>query len=215
MSQPLKNKKVFLFDFDGTLINSMGNLADEAASLMAEHYVLSFAEARQKYVATSGLPFAEQLAVLFPDQQQNSRVAAAFENKKLDYYPALAFFPDVMAGLAVLKKHGLRLAISSNNGQEVVDTVLQDRQINCFDLVMGYQQHFAKGEQHFNRAMSYFKITKADLVFMGDSLHDAKLASEFGVDFIGRVGTFSKQDFLNKFSPLALVENLNELAKML
>jgi phosphoglycolate phosphatase len=209
------SKSVCIFDFDGTLVDSMGDLADLAAKLVERHYSISYAQAREHYLRTSGLPFSEQLQVIFPNHSSNPGVAAMFEEKKQERYFSRPYFKEVPQAVERLRESGVRVVISSNNGQKLVETFLEKKARPKFDLVLGFLEGFSKGRDHFQKVLEHFDLDIEAALFVGDSLHDAKKAFEFGIDFVGRVGTFSQKQF-QKFDPqLQTVEGLDELIGVL
>ncbi len=70
--------KLVVFDLDGTLVDTMGSFANHAATLMERHYGLLHETGYSQYMKTSGLPFKQQLEVLFPRNHKNASVAHQF-----------------------------------------------------------------------------------------------------------------------------------------
>jgi len=209
------SKSVCVFDFDGTLVDSMGGFAELAADLMAEHFGIPRDTARLDYLRTSGLPFFQQLEALRPGEAQNSKVAELFEaGKQADYFDR-PFFSEVPSAIDELQERGIRAVVSSNNGQELVEEYLQKKAKPRFDLVLGFKKNFSKGKAHFDRVLAHFGLQTKDMLFVGDSLHDAQQAAEFGVDFVGRVGTFSAAQFQEVHPELRTVRGLDELTRVL
>ena len=216
MKQNRLHKSVCLFDFDGTLVDSMGAFADLAARLMVESYGMDRQVARQEYLRTSGLPFCFQLEEIFPDHPKNIQVAEKFEATKQEGYWSAPFFGEVLSALKALQESGVRTAVSSNNGQEVVERYLAVQgAADCFDLVLGYRPGFSKGKEHFAEVLRYFGVSAGDVLFVGDSLHDGEKAKDFGFDFVGRAGTFSRERFQEVFPGVTVVEDLLGLAEVL
>ena len=204
-------KSVCVFDFDGTLVDSMGGFADLAAELIGETYDLPKQNSREAYLRTSGLPFFQQLEVLFPGDERNSQTAAAFESRKQEDYFGRPFFEEVPEAIAKLRGEGLRAVVSSNNGQELVEAYLERRPEARFDLVLGFKDGFSKGKAHFEKVLDHFELQPSDMLFIGDSLHDARQALDFGVDFVGRLGTFQKEQFQQVHPRALTVRGLDEL----
>lgn len=193
---PPAKKKLLLLDFDGTLVDSMGSFADLAASLIQEQLGLSFAEGRAAYLKTSGLPFFRQLEVLFPEKELQG-LAKQFEREKIKSYAQSPVYPEALETLKEIKKQGIKLAVSSNNSQEVLEDYLtqQKNLAGLLDLTFGWKPDFAKGASHFLAALEHFHLESNEALFMGDSLHDGLEAQNFGLDFVARLGTFKKEDF--------------------
>ncbi len=210
------SKSVVIFDFDGTLVDSMGSFADLAADLMVRHYRVSWEQARESYLNTSGLPFFEQVELLFPGSHDNRQVAQEFELHKKKNYLSTPLFAEVPEALSQLKERGCRVVVSSNNGQEIVDEYLD----HCsalslsFDMVLGYRQGFSKGKDHFYHVLKSFSLSPESALFVGDSLQDAQKALSFGVDFVGRLGTFTRSHFQEAYPAVPVVHDLRELQEV-
>lgn len=207
-------KKIIVFDFDGTLVDSMGHLAAIASEVMSAHFEVSPQEAKKLYQQTSGLPFFQQLGVLYPDQQETNTLAAAdFERKKRENYFKETSFPDTMETILYLKEKGYTVIISSNSAQELVDRFVAQLNIPC-DLALGYKENFSKGLKHFLYIMERWGGSPTEMVFVGDSIKDGEWAFESGIDFIAKAGTFSKKQFEDRFPGIPIISRLAELREM-
>ena len=208
-----KNKKVLVFDFDGTIVNSMEAFADVAAEVMPKYFPIDPETARQRYLETSGLPFFEQLEVIFPGNLLNKKAAEEFERKKLKNYFHKPLFHDAIETLDHLKEQGVKVVVSSNNFQELVDRFVGQTGIT-FDIVLGYKPNFAKGADHFKHIIRETGCTRDEIAFVGDSIKDGERAQDFGIDFIGKEGTFTQDEFKEKFPRAKVISTLAELKKL-
>jgi phosphoglycolate phosphatase-like HAD superfamily hydrolase len=174
--------KLFAFDLDGTLVNTMGDYGDKAAVLMQHHYGTNFAQARADYFRTSGLPFHQQLQILYPHEPSTPHVAQAFEDWKGVYLLSISLPNDIAALFNKWRAIGIKIAISSNNGEVYVQRMARDWPV---DAALGYRETdgFAKGEAHFAALEAQFVLARADILFTGDSPNDARIAQRCGVDF--------------------------------
>jgi phosphoglycolate phosphatase len=188
--------RVVMFDLDGTLVDTMGGFADLAAEVMARRHGFEWARARAQYLETSGLPFCKQLEVIAPGHGANQAASDEFERRKLAVCEATSMDARTRAGLEELRALGLKLVVSSNTGQGVVDEFVTRERFD-FDLALGFDpaQGLGKGRPHVERALAVFGVEREALLFVGDSLKDAELAEECGVAFVGRLGTFREDDF--------------------
>lgn len=204
------DKTVWIFDFDGTLLDSMTAFRQIGGRVLARFYDLSETTGEELYRQTSGLPFVQQLATLFPEHPHNALAVDAFENEKRAYYHQAAPFPETRDALAALKRRGHFVAISSNNFQAMVEEMV-DQLALPVDLVCGFQDGFGKGHAHFMRVQQASGAQPEQMLFVGDSLHDARLAKHCGIDFAGRAGTFANEEFVTHFPDLPVVASLLEL----
>ena len=104
--------KVCVFDFDGTLVDTMGGFADIAAEILDEHYGIPYAEGRGRYLETSGIPFFQQLEIIRPGGPMNKTCAEQFESRKLDGFFDSAPPESTVTGLKMLYSAGFGLAVS-------------------------------------------------------------------------------------------------------
>jgi phosphoglycolate phosphatase-like HAD superfamily hydrolase len=202
--------KVLLCDLDGTLIDTMGILADLATDVMASMYGIPKTLARELYVTTCGLPFIKQLEEIFPGDDRNPTASDLFESAKPARCNTARMSADTRVALVDLQQRGVRIAVSSNNGCENVATFAKNANFP-FDLVMGYGTGLAKGRPHIQMVERIFGVGRGEMLFIGDSLHDGEIARIEGLTFVGVAGTFSKENFLLRFPGLPVVHRFGEL----
>jgi phosphoglycolate phosphatase-like HAD superfamily hydrolase len=214
MPSPSHRTSVIVFDLDGTLVDTMPLLAALAADIMSRCYGVSPDDASRQYLATSGRRFADQLAVMYPYDARNPIAAAEFENRKplatADARPSAR----TLDTLATLRAAGCRLAISSNNGQDLVERCVADC-AGLFDAVLGARSGLMKGPRHFRELRRRLNCTAADMTFVGDSLFDATVAAESNVAFVARIGTFAEPDFRRLNQRIPCITELAQLPDLL
>jgi beta-phosphoglucomutase-like phosphatase (HAD superfamily) len=82
-----EKRKIVMWDWDGTLVDTMGDHANLAGSLISRHFGVSPDFGKKKYLETTGKPFDVQLEMIFPDANTSIREACArdYHTKKMDY----------------------------------------------------------------------------------------------------------------------------------
>jgi len=96
--------------------------------------------------------------------------------------PYLQCLTDAASTIRELRTSGVKVAVSSNNFQELVDDYIARTGIE-FDMVLGYRDNFAKGEDHFRHIETTCGIARDEMTFVGDSLKDGEKAAASGVTF--------------------------------
>ena len=203
---------LLVFDLDGTLIPTMEDYADQAARLMEAAFATPFAEAREAYFRTSGLPFEQQLGQLYPDHDDTDSVAARFESWKDGYLQGLTLDPAVADLLTGWHGAGFLIAISSNNMEPYVERMARDWPVDC---ALGYRPHdgFGKGEDHFRALEARFGLPRGQFLFTGDSPNDARIAAACGVAFRALLTrAFAAEDFLAVDPATVILHRLDDLA---
>jgi phosphoglycolate phosphatase-like HAD superfamily hydrolase len=205
--------KALLLDLDGTLIDTMPLLADLATDVLDEVYGMRRSLARELYIASCGLPFIRQLDSICPGDARNRFASDLFEARKPARCRAARMSEGTVAALTRLRARGCRVVVSSNNGVENVEAFAAASRFP-FDLVLGYDGSLAKGRPHMERAEQAFGVTREDMVFVGDSLHDGEIAERESVRFVGVAGTFAKERFQLRFPKHPVIGRLAELPEL-
>ncbi|MFQ6123878.1 MAG: HAD family hydrolase [Candidatus Heimdallarchaeota archaeon] len=185
--------KVVILDFDGTVADTMPLLEEIAVKLITKNYRKDRESARKGYIRTTGLPFWQQLEILFPNDPLNNEIAAKFEEEKKNRFFDQPLFADAVETIEQLRQKFL-VCVSSSTLQPLVEQYCQENKL-IVDCILGYRLDFEKGKDHFDYVVKKYGLTYSDLVYVGDSLNDAKRAQYNHVAFIGKVGLFSKQEF--------------------
>ncbi|MFH1652775.1 MAG: HAD hydrolase-like protein [Pseudomonadota bacterium] len=206
-------KKIAIFDFDGTLVDSMLSFAKIASQVMPKYYDVEKKWAFENYLRTSGIPFSEQLEELFPKDANNAFASLEFEETKKITYFERPLFDDVEETFASLSQIGLKLVISSNNFQHLVDEYLKKKTLNV-DLALGYKENFAKGAKHFEYVKQSFLAEDHEMIFVGDSIKDGERAYNSNVDFIAKTGIFTREEFLKDFPKAQVIDSLSDLKNL-
>jgi len=203
--------KVIIFDFDGTVADTMPFLTELAVKLITENYNISKEESKKRYLKTTGIDFAGQLETIFPNHPNNRRVAAIFEERKLENIFNHPLFPDVIPALEYFRKRKIMTFVSSSTKQNIITKYSQLNKIDVLmDRLFGYKPDFKKGEQ-IDFILQHYKLQTGHVIFVGDSLRDYGFAKEKNINFIGISKLFKKKDF-QKIGALS-VNNLADLTK--
>lgn len=207
----MTKRKAYLFDFDGTLVDTMSGFADIAARVINQfNPEISVERARERYLETSGNPFFQQLEIITPGDPANKEKVRIFEETKIEGFFNSSFTTEVRETINMLRAQGNIAGIASNNFQELIDRFVANEKLD-FDIVLGFRTGFEKGPMHFDYVREKFNLEKEDLTFVGDSLKDAEKAFAYGIKFVGICGTFRRSDFLKYRNDIVTIESIKEL----
>jgi phosphoglycolate phosphatase-like HAD superfamily hydrolase len=206
--------RAVMFDLDGTLIDTMSGFADLAAEIMAARHGLDRAVGRRRYLETSGIPFRQQLDVIHPGHAANDAASDEFEQRKRELCDVAVMTAPTIAALGALAAAGIKLILSSNSAQHFVDDFARRATVR-FDLVLGFGAGLAKGQPHVEHTCRTFGVSTSEVVFCGDSLKDGELARDCGIAFVGRLGTFSREQFATWNAQAPVVDDIGALVALL
>ena len=123
-----------------------------------------------------------------------------FESWKDGYLLNVSLPSETEQLLCGWRNAGFRVAISSNNLEPYVRRLAMDWPV---DAALGYRPKdgFGKGEPHFQKLEERFGVSRQQMLFMGDSPNDARVAAQSKVPFLALLtGEFSEADFA-QYSP--------------
>ena len=203
--------KAVIFDFDGTLADSMPFLEKIGVEMMMKYFGVEKEDATHRYRSTTGLPYEQQVKMNFPDHSECDSAIEEFEKLKKDRIFDQQLFADTEETVRELNRMGFDVFVSSSTSQSTIEEYF--RRTGLLDLfrgILGYRPGFEKGADHFNHIKSEYTVQFDDMLFVGDSLKDYERAQGF-CSFIGIVGMFSSEDFESKGHSGLLVQNLSEI----
>lgn len=204
-----------LFDFDGTLIDSMPFLEKNAITLLVRHFSYSEKEARSKYRETTGLPFIQQMDIISPNHPDNPEIVEEFEKMKLELIYEQQPFDDALDVLNQLKLENYLVGISSGTIESIIKTYLKNINFDIVNDILGFRPGFEKGADHFNYIMEIHNLERTQILFIGDSLHDAKRAKNNQISFIGKRGMFNQSDFNTIIPNCRIITDLKGIFELL
>ncbi|TFG28774.1 HAD family hydrolase [Candidatus Thorarchaeota archaeon] len=184
-----------IFDFDGTLADSMPFLESIGVKIMMKYFGVPKEEAAIRYRSTTGLPYEQQIKMNFPEHPKNESAIEEFEQMKIDRIFEQKLFADTEETVRELGKRGINVIVSSSTFQSTIEEYFRRRGIlDLFTAILGYRPGFEKGADHFNYIHSVYNIPFEEMVFVGDSLKDYERSKNF-CKFIALEDMFTHDDF--------------------
>jgi phosphoglycolate phosphatase-like HAD superfamily hydrolase len=89
------------------------------------------------------------------------------------------------------------------------------RHPGLFDLILGFREGMSKGPTQFSKALDTFGIDRRHMLFVGDSLSDARKALAFGIDFVAISGTLRPESFISIFPAIPVISHLSDIEVIL
>lgn len=184
--------KAVLFDFDGTVIDTMEEYAEAAARIISEETGIPAEEAKKKYLSTAGRDFPSQLRLMGIEGEEALKIYQRFLDEKNKILQRSRISPHAVELTKSLKSRGIIAAVSTNNECELVFRIPG---IEAFDEVLCFDgKEFRKGEQHLKAILSKYNLKKEDIVFIGDSDYDIVTYSSLGIRCLKTRGIFDENE---------------------
>ncbi len=181
--------RIIMFDFDGTVIDTMKEYAELASLIIHRYTGISRHEAMRLYQSTAGMDFPSQLIAMgITDETTRKTIYRDFLLAKNKILERKKIEPIVQDFLIRLRDIGFHTILSTNNECHLIENiegvdVFED--ILCFDGVS-----FRKGRPHLNYVKRKYNARIDEILFIGDTVYDLKVYSVYGVRTLKTRGLF-------------------------
>lgn len=211
----LTDYKLVIFDWDGTVMDSVARIVsslEEAARLTGGLPLLSGDELKQMI----GLSLDHGFEFLYPGVPLDKRgtwKAHYGQQFRVDNTTPIDMYAGAKACLSELKHRGHLLAVATGKSGPGLDKAITDTQTShLFNATRTADVTASKPDPlMIHEILSELGIEAKDAVMVGDTTHDMHLAQNAGVDAIGITWGVHDRDTLNRFSPVAVIDRLDEL----
>lgn len=198
-----------IFDFDGTLADSLGLALELYKDLRQKHEGYPLIKEEQ-IEALSGMSIPERLrAVNLPAHklpvlilQMTKAVSGAAER----LFP----FEGISALLQELDREGYSLGIISSNRSATIEQFLRQHDIRVFDQIVTSRHLFGKNR----KILAYLKNNRMlaeETLYIGDELRDIEACKQAGVKIAAVSWGYDSRVLLEKGKPDGLIDSPDEL----
>ncbi len=193
--------KAVFFDLDGTLVNSLEDLATSTNFALKEFGFPIHEVEKYKYFVGDGMQ--KLIERVLPEdnrtEETHREVFKAFWNHYAEHYvDKTVVYDGIKELLSALRQEGLKLAVVSNKAQEMALEVTNKLLGDALDVVCGKQEgYLPKPDPKLTlKTMSDIGVKPEECVFIGDSGMDAATAVNIGCVGIGVLWGFRTEDEL-------------------
>ena len=195
--------KAVLFDLDGTLANSIEDLADSTEKALEKLGFPGHTLAEYKYFVGDGIPKLIERALPESGRDKktlNTCLGLFMEDYRVHYHDKTKAYDGVREMLADLKKSGLKLAVISNKAQEMAEKVVTNLFGDIFDFVAGKREGYkTKPDPALTLLVIHsLGVAPAECILAGDSGMDMAAAVNAGALPVGVLWGFRTSEELQK-----------------
>jgi phosphoglycolate phosphatase-like HAD superfamily hydrolase len=205
--------KVILFDFDGTIVDSISAGIAITNRLAAEFGFPPFDEATleelkqlgsREALRRSQIPFWRLPFLIRRFTQELNREI-----------PHLQLFPGMKETLLDLKQHGYLLGIVSTNSVKNIHEFLRIQSLtSTFDVISANYALFGKSRL-IRRIIRQHDLQMAQIYYVGDETRDIEAARKSGVSAIAATWGLNSAEILSANHPDWLIDHPKELLRLL
>ena len=205
-----------IFDLDGTLLNTIGDLAAAANHTLAKMGFAPHTEEEYKYMVGNGIP--KLIERFLPPGHRDKATQAQAARLFFPYYDAhkedaTAPYPGIPALLAALHGAGVKLGIVSNKEDALTKSVVSHYFPGLFDAVAGHTLGTpTKPDPHLVNGMrAAFGLSAQQVLYVGDSGVDMQTGRNAGMVPCGVLWGFRDEAELRENGAALLASTAQEL----
>lgn len=214
----MHNYKLIIFDWDGTLMDSVGRIVSsmQASAKVIDIEVPTFDQAKQ----IIGLSLPKAIQVLFPNcsVEQEALLVEQYKHQyvEVDTTPT-PMFNHAVNLLSELKSDNKLLAVATGKARAGLQRVWQASDTeHFFHASRCADESLSKPDPDMiNSLLAELDIKNHEAVMIGDTSYDMEMAQRAGVDRIGVTFGVHDHQVLSQHQPRAIVDSLVELQRLL
>lgn len=191
----VKLLKLVIFDLDGTLVNSLADLADAGNYALGKFGFPAHETEEYRYFVGSGVP--ELIRRALPNElatQENvEKLKPVFNEYYHGHYADKTKpYDGIKELLSALRKKGIKLAVASNKPDEFTKAIVEEFFGDTFDIIQGKTDGVEKkpAPDILNKIITELGADKNDVLMVGDSDIDILTAENAAVRSTGCVWGF-------------------------
>ena len=183
----MKQYKLYIFDLDGTLLDSDKMLIETFHYLYRKYKPADYVIDDNKIITFSGPQIRDTLLKEFPELDQE-KMLKEWRVESVKNYPKFTkLFPGSIELLSTLVEKGIPTAIYTNKHRFATDEAFKlfgISKLNLYSLAGDETPKLKPEPDGIFECMKHFDITdKSEVIYIGDTVYDYDTAMNAGVDF--------------------------------
>lgn len=207
--------KAVLFDLDGTVLNTIDDLADSVNYALSKLGFPTRTVSEVRRICGNG-PL-DLITHSLPDSANSDEIKECLSVFKSHYETNMtnktAPYEGILSALAQLRKQGFKLALVSNKHDDALIDLAENYFPGCFDFSIGSSERLPKkpAPDMVDEALSKLGVSREEAVYIGDSEVDVLTAKNSSLPCITVTWGFRDEDVLISCGAYNFVHDPNSL----
>ena len=209
------NTQLVIFDLDGTILNTIDDLADSANVILQIYGFPTHTVEEIKYMVGNGIP--KLVERMIPDGLKNPDYEQVLSDYIKFYNDNCAIktapYDGIIETINQLRQAGVKVAVNTNKVQKAADELCAQYFPGVFDFISGGAKDIPHkpAPDGVNRILEKTGFKPSDCVFIGDSDVDIMTGKNSGMDAIGVAWGFRGRQFLKEHGARVIIDEPREL----
>lgn len=216
-----KKKKTILFDLDGTLLDTLSDLADATNYALGKyHYPIRTIEEIRNFIGNGVNKLIERALPNGINNHDYENVLKEFKTYYANHYAIKTKpYEGMKEVLLTLKKKGFTLGVITNKVDHIAKDLINKFYPDLFSVVQGDEAGLDKKPNPIMGKKVFKKLkikNKRKVMYVGDTNVDYEFAKNLKIDvIIVTYGYRKKEDLINLKDAPIMIDNPEQLLKIL
>lgn len=211
-------KRLVIFDLDGTLLNTIADLAQSTNHALAALGYPTHEESAYNFMVGNGINKLFERAL--PEGEKTEENVLRVRKEFIPYYDVHNAdksrpYPGMPELLNLLQEEGMQLAVASNKYQSATEKLIAHYFPSIrFTAVLGQREgvNVKPDPSIVHEIIGIANVTREEVLYVGDSGVDMQTAANAGVTACGVTWGFRPRTEPEEFKPAHIVETAKEIA---
>ncbi len=200
-----------IWDFDGTLADTLGDALGIYNDLAAQHGFRPIDDME----TVRNTPISELVGSHNIPPRKIPLLVRGFLKAQRERMSDARLCPGVSDALAAFRESGCKQGIVSSNAEDNIRTCLRANQTeDFFEFVVGYSRMTGK-QRALRKVIKRFDLVPDAVLYIGDDVRDVKAAKTANIDIAAATWGISSGTLLKTHQPTYLVDSPAELPSLL
>ena len=214
-------KKLVIFDLDGTLLNTIADLAASTNHALAANGYPTHPTEEYRFFVGNGINKLFERAL--PEGEKTEANVLKIRQRFIPYYDVHCVdltkpYPGIPELLKTLQQREIQLAVASNKYQRATGKLIPYFFPDIhFTAILGQREGIPRkpDPQIVHEIMRMANVSTDEVLYVGDSNVDMQTANNARVDSVGVTWGFRPRAELEQGSPFAIIDKAEELLSFL
>jgi phosphoglycolate phosphatase-like HAD superfamily hydrolase len=212
-SNTMSNSKYIVFDFDGTLVNTI-DMALKIYDQIASDFNLKPAKHEDKELLRSKRP-QELLKIYGITTSKLMLLLLRIRKELTKHLPEMDLVVNMETALRAMKNEGYRLGVLTSNSKANVSMFLKNKGLlELFEFIYSGNNIFGK-EHVIRRMLKQENIDKDNIIYVGDETRDIEASKKAGIPIISVSWGLNHRDTLSALHPDHIADDPDELLEII